>query len=197
MPFRAAHQPPATDGARRALAGVLGLQLGAVLLVAGYAVVLEQPLAPDDGLRQLDALTLREPVPGVAPLAGATTLVVATGPLDEPACAAQASLALRSRAGGTGLASEFGLLLLAPRGRVPTAEAAPAGAGTAVRADPGGALARALALPGAATDCRPGYAVVDAAGDVRYRTYDPDWAHHRQEQEVLLRAASRQAGAVR
>ena len=56
----------------------------------------------------------------------------------------------------------------------------------AVEADP--ALARRLALPAAAERCQPGYALVDADGVVRYRTYDPGWREHAQEQEILLDA---------
>ena len=54
--------------------------------------------------------------------------------------------------------------------------------------DPGYAdLARALALP-EAEDCRAGYALVDAAGFVRYRSYDPGWVEHTDEQSILLDA---------
>jgi len=49
-------------------------------------------------------------------------------------------------------------------------------------------LARRLALPKAAEGCEPGYALVDRDGIVRYRTYDPGWAEHAQEQEILLDA---------
>ncbi|MCU1672029.1 MAG: hypothetical protein JWN77_142 [Frankiales bacterium] len=56
------------------------------------------------------------------------------------------------------------------------------------RRDPGyHDLARALALPDA-RDCRAGYALVDPAGFVRYRSYDPGWAAHSDEQSVLLDA---------
>jgi len=47
------------------------------------------------------------------------------------------------------------------------------------------ALARRLALPRAA-QCQPGYVLLDAESRVRYRTYDPGWAQHSFEQEVLL-----------
>ena len=50
------------------------------------------------------------------------------------------------------------------------------------------ALARALALPLAARHCRPGYVLVDRAGVVRYRSYDPGWAIHAAEQSILLDA---------
>lgn len=50
------------------------------------------------------------------------------------------------------------------------------------------ALARALALPAAAQRCQPGYALVDRDGFVRYRSYDPGWALHAEEQAILLDA---------
>lgn len=46
-------------------------------------------------------------------------------------------------------------------------------------------LARRVALP-RATGCSDGYVLLDAAGYVRYRTYDPGWPKHAQEQEILL-----------
>ncbi len=46
---------------------------------------------------------------------------------------------------------------------------------------------RALALPLALRPtCQEGYVLLDAQGQVRYRTYDPDWRDHAFEQEVLL-----------
>ena len=50
------------------------------------------------------------------------------------------------------------------------------------------ALARLLALPEAARRCQPGYALVDLERVVRYRTYDPGWALHAEEQSILLDA---------
>lgn len=47
-------------------------------------------------------------------------------------------------------------------------------------------LARQLALPRALSACQDGYVLLDAASRVRYRTYDPGWADHAFEQEVLL-----------
>jgi hypothetical protein len=55
--------------------------------------------------------------------------------------------------------------------------------GLVVSTDPD--LARRVALPRAAR-CEDGYVLLDAAGLVRYRSYDPGWARHDQEQEVLL-----------
>lgn len=49
-------------------------------------------------------------------------------------------------------------------------------------------VARRLALPKAAEGCTPGYALLDAESRVRYRTYDPGWFAHDQEQEILLEA---------
>ena len=50
------------------------------------------------------------------------------------------------------------------------------------------ALAQSLALPEAARRCQPGYALVDRDGFVRYRSYDPGWPLHAEEQAVLLDA---------
>lgn len=47
-------------------------------------------------------------------------------------------------------------------------------------------LARRLALPAAAERCQPGYVLLDRDGVVRYRTYDPGWPDHAQEQQILL-----------
>lgn len=49
-------------------------------------------------------------------------------------------------------------------------------------------LARRLALPKAAEGCVPGYVLLDGDSNVRYRTYDPGWPRHDDEQEVLLEA---------
>jgi hypothetical protein len=55
-------------------------------------------------------------------------------------------------------------------------------------AEPGfRALATALALP-RATGCHAGYALVDPAGFVRYRSYDSGWVKHTDEQSILLDA---------
>ena len=58
--------------------------------------------------------------------------------------------------------------------------------GLVVSDDPG--LARKLALPKAAEGCVPGYALLDGDSRVRYRSYDPGWTTHSQEQEILLEA---------
>ena len=65
--------------------------------------------------------------------------------------------------------------------------------GLVVSTDPD--LARRVALP-RAVDCEDGYVLLDAEGLVRYRSYDPGWARHDEEQEVLLgHLASGHAGA--
>jgi hypothetical protein len=73
---------------------------------------------------------------------------------------------------------------------VPLPTPGAAAAGRAVRAggQPGRGLARRLALPKAAEGCTPGYALLDGDSHVRYRTYDPGWPAHDQEQEILLEA---------
>lgn len=57
------------------------------------------------------------------------------------------------------------------------------GYGFAVSTDPD--LARRVALP-RAPDCHDGYVLLDSAGYVRYRSYDPGWPQHAKEQEILL-----------
>lgn len=114
------------------------------LVVAWFAA--GNPSAPDDGLVQLDVLSLRERVAGLEATNGRPTLVVVPG----QGCPT----------------------------RTPTLTSYP----VVFRQD----LATALALPRAATTCQPGYVLLDADGIVRYRTYDPGWATHAQEQEILL-----------
>lgn len=84
--------------------------------------------------------------------------------------------------------------LIALSGRCATADTRPAqlsGYGLVVHrpGEPGYArLADALALPEEAARCSPGYALLDSAGFVRYRTYDRDWRVHADEQQILLDA---------
>lgn len=159
----------------RGLGGLLAGQ--AVVLAAVVAYAIASPLHPDRGLQQIDLLSLREPVAGIA-ATGRARLVVAVGDQSVPACRAQVARALARRGGPGGVAARDDLVLLAPG-----AEAPPP-----LVADPGGRLARALALPEAADGCHPGYAVVDPRGQVRYRTYDGGWAEHSSESDVLLAA---------
>ena len=112
--------------------------------------------APDDGLLQLDILTLHEKVAGVEPVDGHPTMVVLAG-----TCSSDAK---------SSLPSSYGVVVHHPN--------EPAYAG----------LAQDLALPAAAGRCQPGYVLVDRAGFVRYRTYDPGWAAHSDEQSILLDA---------
>jgi hypothetical protein len=61
--------------------------------------------------------------------------------------------------------------------------------GLVVSTDP--RLADRLALPKAADGCSPGYVLLDGDGVLRYRTYDPRWPEHDQEQEILLESIAR------
>ena len=61
--------------------------------------------------------------------------------------------------------------------------------GLVVSTDP--VLADRLALPAAARGCSPGYVLMDGSGVLRYRTYDPGWPEHDQEQEILLESIAR------
>ncbi|MCW2713723.1 MAG: hypothetical protein JWN88_770 [Frankiales bacterium] len=56
--------------------------------------------------------------------------------------------------------------------------------GLVVSTDAG--LASRLALPLATSECQAGYVLIDEHSRVRYRSYDPGWADHAFEQEVLL-----------
>ena len=127
--------------------------LGLGLALAGGWLASGRASAPDDGLLQIDVLTLRETVPGVVPVDGKPTMIVL-------ACGPERSL----------LPERYGVVVHLP------SEAAYDG------------LARALALPEAARRCQPGYALVDREGFVRYRSYDPGWAKHADEQSILLDA---------
>ncbi len=55
-------------------------------------------------------------------------------------------------------------------------------------------LASRLALPLATSECQAGYVLIDENSRVRYRSYDPDWAEHAFEQEVLLENLAGQHG---
>jgi len=135
--------------ARRDVAVVAAVQAVAVALVAGWFAT-GHASAPDDGLVQLDLLSLSERVPGVTAVDGRPTMVVLT-------CTD-----------------------LLP---VPARELGPA-YGLVVSTDP--QLARRLSLPLATSECQAGYVLLDGDSLVRYRTYDPGWADHAFEQEVLL-----------
>ncbi len=145
------------------LAALIAAQVVAVAAVLGYAA--SGPLRPGDGLQQLDALTLRQRVPGVSAVAGRPTMYLLPGDLRRVEC--RRRLAAFRRRG------------LGPAYRV-----------VVVGADRLGELAPDLALRSAAAAdrCSAGYALVDRSGLVRYRTYDPGYATHTQEQEILLGA---------
>lgn len=131
------------------------MQVAAVALVAGWFGT-GHASAPDDGLLQVDVLSLHERVPGVDPVGGRPTMIVLAGRcMSRPTAELPAS---------------YGLVVHLP-------------------SEPGyGELARNLGLPEAARRCQPGYALVDRAGYVRYRSYDPGWATHANEQSILLDA---------
>ena len=164
-----------------ATAVLLAVQLVAVVAVIVWAS--GRPLTPDGGLQQFDALSLRESVPGLTAVSGRPTLYVATGDLADPACAEELRDFLDRRTDPT-----YPAVLLVPAGPVPSSLPAD----TEVRTENAVALVRAVALPGAAQGCRPGYALVDGAGDVRYRTYDPGYGAHATEPSVLLDTLQRE-----
>lgn len=132
---------------------MLAVQALSVALVAGWFAT-GNASAPDAGLQQIDLISLRERVEGVAAVDGRPTMVVVTG----QGCPPEVPQPRR-------LAERFGLVVTPDR-----------------------EIARRLALPKAAEGCTPGYALLDGNSFVRYRTYDPGWPQHDQEQEILLDA---------
>ena len=141
----------------RRAALVLATQGTVTVLVAGWFAT-GHSAAPDSGLRQLDALTLHEQVPGIASLQGLPTMLLAAS-----TCPGQARLVLRDHGRPGGIPRRFAVGVLT---------------------DP--AAVQALHLGRSLTGCRPGYALVDPTGLVRYRTYDPGLGTHSDEQRVLL-----------
>ena len=131
----------------RGVVPVVALLATCTALTAGWFAT-GHASAPDDGLLQLDVLSLSERVPGLEPVEGRPTMVVLT----------------------------------CPGAPVPARTLDPA-YGFAVSTDP--ELARRVALPRALT-CEDGYVLLDGAGLVRYRSYDPGWPQHAEEQEILL-----------
>lgn len=129
---------------------VVAVQALSAVLVAGWFVT-GHASAPDAGLLQIGALTLDEPVPGVASLDGRPTMLVVTG-----RCPAQVDAPRR-------LDARYGLIVSSDL-----------------------ELARRLALPAAAERCQPGYVLLDSRSHVRYRSYDPGWPEHNEEQQILL-----------
>ena len=132
----------------RGVAPTVALLATCVGLTAGWFAT-GHASAPDDGLLQLDVLSLDEPVAGLQPVDGRPTMVVFTCPAAPP----------RPRQ----LAERYGLLVSTDA-----------------------ALARTVALPRAPGCGSDGYVLLDGAGHVRYRSYDPGWPDHAQEQEILL-----------
>lgn len=141
----------------RRAALVLGAQAVVLALVVGWFAT-GHDSAPDGGLRQLDALTLHERVPGAGAIDGRPTLLLAPS-----TCPAQGRLLLHRYGTRAGVPRDFRVGVLR---------------------DP--AVVRALALGRSLTGCLPGYALVDGAGFVRYRSYDPGLGSHADEQRVLL-----------
>ena len=131
----------------RGVAPTAALMATCVALTAGWFAT-GHASAPDDGLLQLDVLSLSERVAGLEPVDGRPTMVVLTCERDAAA----------------------------PRTLSPAY-------GFVVSTD--SELARRVALPRAPA-CEDGYVLLDAAGLVRYRSYDPGWPQHAEEQEILL-----------
>lgn len=69
----------------------------------------------------------------------------------------------------------------------PAPRPAALGAGYGFEVSTDADLARRVALP-RAPRCDDGYVLLDRAGFVRYRSYDPGWRRHADEQEILLDA---------
>lgn len=164
----------------RRLAGLVAAQALALALVAAYFLT-GGAMAPDGGLQQLGLLSLNERVAGLEGT-GRAALVVAPGVGAD--CVAKVAEASRRRDRALGVPSAYDVVVL----RRDASGEAPAG--LRVVADPDGRITRALALSRALAGCQPGYAVLDAGGVVRYRTYDDNWQRHGGEQMTLLLAVS-------
>jgi len=136
---------------------VLGSQAVVLVLVGGWFITGHSD-APDGGLRQVDALTLHERVTGADEVDGRPTLLLAPS-----TCPRQGRLLLQRYGTPAGLPRAFRI---------------------GVVRDP--AVVRALALGRSLDRCLPSYALVDGAGFVRYRSYDPGLGSHADEQRVLL-----------
>ena len=143
---------------RRDVLLVVGTQLAAAALLLGWVAV-GGSYAPDQGLQQVDVLSLHEKVPGIEPADGKPTLLASGGQ-----CQQQGQMAHARYGRPDGLPTTYGLTTL-------DAE-----------------QTRAVGLGRALTSCAPGYALIDARGYVRYRTYDPGFGGHADEQRVLLGA---------
>lgn len=164
---------------RRALVAA-GVAAQLVVMLA-WGTVLGRPWTPDGGLRQIDLLLLDEPAaaPGAAlgPVPG-PTLVAARAP---GACDRQADEADGRYGTSRGLPADVTLVLLADDA-------------------PGRERAAALGLRAADGGCTPGYALLAPGADaddparLRYRTLDPGWAAHSDEQRVLLGWLRREQG---
>lgn len=114
---------------------------------------------------------MHERVPGLAPVGGRPTIVFTAGRCQGPG---RLAVARRNEPGH--LRPAYAMAVL---GGPPLAEAV-------VVPDAGGRLTGLLALGQSLSRCQPGYALVDGAGFVRYRTYDPRPEDHAAEESVLL-----------
>ncbi len=163
--------------------GLAILQTLGILCVLVYA--LNNPLVPGQGLDQLDAFTLHEKVEGLAAPNHMPTLILAPGNLKDPACQARLKTYIAQFGAKGGLNDAYNLVVLINNGyQLPLNQAS-------VIMDTQGRLASRLALPSATTMCKPGYAVMDGQGYVRYRTYDQNSQRHTQEQNILLESLAK------
>ena len=159
-----------SPGRPRGVPLVLSLQALVVALVVAWFAT-GHASAPDGGLQQLDVLVVHERVPGLAPVSGRPTIVFTAGRCPGPG---RLAVARRNEPGHLGPAYAMAVL------------GGPPLAGAVVVPDPGGRLTGLLALGQSLSRCQPGYALVDGAGFVRYRTYDPHPEDHAAEESVLL-----------
>ena len=145
---------------RTQLVGVILFQTVAVLAVIGYAAT--NPLTPDHGLQQIDALTINDTVPIISATVTKPTLILFTSDSDTK-CAAQLAHYRSVYRAGRGLHQRYD-----------------------IRVSQDETLASEVALPEALRGCNPGYALFDAHGHIRYRTYDPQYDRHSDEQNILM-----------
>ena len=170
------------------LKGLIIFQLIAVASVLAYAM--HNPLVPDHGLQQIDALSLNEQVSGLRAVDKLPTFVLFPGDQTTATCRDHLNKFLAVYGINGGLQPQYRLIVI-------TNTRPPNLGQIKAQTDPSGSLAHQLALPESTTHCAPGYAILDGESHLRYRTYDPEYQVHAGEQNILLSAVFKQAGGMK